>query len=111
MRTRRRCGTTWALAVDPNNPDALFLDAIDIWKSTDGGKTLTDISCGYHVGLNPIGSPVHVDKHVLAYQPGSSTNLLAGSDGGIYVSNNAANAPQGTLDRRSSTRRRSRTST
>ena len=85
-----------ALAVDPNNPDALFLDAIDIWKSTDGGKTLTDISCGYHVGLNPIGSPVHVDQHALAYQPGSSTNLMAGSDGGIYVSNNAANAPQGT---------------
>ena len=52
------------LAVDPNNPDAFFLDAIDIWKSTDGGKTLTDISCGYYAGLNPIGSPVHVDNHV-----------------------------------------------
>ena len=85
------------LAVDPNNPDALFLDAIDIWKSTDGGRTLTDITCGYYAGLNPIGAPVHVDNHTLAYQPGSSTNLLAGNDGGIYVSNNAANAPRGTL--------------
>ncbi|MFL6006850.1 MAG: hypothetical protein ACJ744_11460 [Gaiellaceae bacterium] len=85
-----------ALAVDPNNPDALFLDAIDIWKSTDGGKTLTDISCGYHTGVTPVASPVHVDQHALAYQPGSSTNLMAGSDGGIYVSNDAANAPQGT---------------
>src|SRR5712691_1142491 len=84
------------LAVDPNNPDAFFLDAIDIWKSNDGGKTLTDISCGYYSGLNPIGAPVHVDNHVLAYQPGSSSNLLAGNDGGIYVSNNAVNAPQGT---------------
>src|SRR5215212_4553636 len=84
------------LAVDPNNPDAFFLDAIDIWKSTDGGKTLTDISCGYYTGLNPISAPVHVDNHVLAYQPGSSTNLLAGNDGGIYVSNNAVNAPKGT---------------
>jgi hypothetical protein len=82
------------LAVDPNNPNALFMDAIDIWKSTDGGQTLTDISCGYHAGL--IAAPVHVDNHVLAYQPGSSTNLLAGNDGGIYVSNNAANAPEGT---------------
>jgi photosystem II stability/assembly factor-like uncharacterized protein len=86
------------LAVDPNNSKALFLDAIDIWKSTDGGKTLTDISCGYYTGLNPISAPVHVDNHVLAYQPGSSTNLLAGNDGGIYVSNNAANAPEGTAD-------------
>ena len=85
------------LAVDPNNPDALFLDAIDIWKSNDGGQTLTDISCGYYTGLNPISAPVHVDNHVLAYAPGSSSTLLAGNDGGIYVSNNAANAPQGTL--------------
>jgi hypothetical protein len=84
------------LAVDPNNPNALFLDAIDIWKSNDGGKTLTDITCGYYAGLNPISAPVHVDNHALAYQPGSSTNLLAGNDGGIYVSNNAANAPEGT---------------
>jgi hypothetical protein len=84
------------LAVDPNNPDALLLDAIDIWKSNDGGQTLTDVTCGYYTGLNPISAPVHVDNHVLAYQPGSSTNLLAGNDGGIYVSNNAANAPQGT---------------
>jgi hypothetical protein len=84
------------LAVDPNNPDALFLDAIDIWKSTDGGHTLTDVTCGYYAGLNPISAPVHVDNHVLAYQPGSSSNLLAGNDGGVYVSNDAINAPQGT---------------
>jgi hypothetical protein len=84
------------LAVDPNNPDALFLDAIDIWKSTDGGHTLTDVTCGYYAGLNPISAPVHVDNHALAYQPGSSSNLLAGNDGGVYVSNDAINAPQGT---------------
>jgi hypothetical protein len=81
------------LAIDPNNPDALFLDMIDVWKSTDGGVTMTDISCGYYVGLNPIGAPMHVDNQVLAYQPGSSTTLLAGNDGGIYVSNNAASIP------------------
>ena len=85
------------LAVDPADPDVLFLDAIDIWKSADGGQTLTDVSCGYYAGLNPISAPVHVDNHFLAYQPGSSTNLLAGNDGGIYVSNNAANVPVGTL--------------
>ena len=57
------------LAVDPNNPNALFLDMIDIWKSKDGGATMTDISCGYYVGLNPISAPIHVDNHVLAYAP------------------------------------------
>jgi hypothetical protein len=83
------------LAVDPNDPNVLFMDSIDIWKSVDGGKTLTDISCGYHLGLNPISAPVHVDNHVLAYQPGSSNTLLAGNDGGVYVSNDAANTPVG----------------
>ena len=86
------------LAVDPVNPDVFFMDAIDIWKSTDGGSTLTDISCGYFVGLNPIGAPVHVDNHVLAYAPGLAgpDTLLAGNDGGIYVSNNAASVPVAT---------------
>jgi hypothetical protein len=83
------------LAVDPNDPNVLFMDSIDIWKSVDGGHTLTDISCGYHLGLNPISAPVHVDNHALAYQPGSSDTLLAGNDGGVYVSNDAANTPIG----------------
>jgi hypothetical protein len=85
------------LAVDPTDPNVLFFDAIDIWKSTDGGQTLTDVTCGYYAGLNPISAPVHVDNHVLAYKPGSPNTLLAGNDGGIYVSNDAANAPEGTL--------------
>jgi hypothetical protein len=84
------------VAVDPTNPNALYLDMIDVWKSTDGGSTMTDISCGYYAGLNPISAPMHVDNHVLMYQPGSSTTLLAGNDGGIYVSNNAANVPVAT---------------
>ena len=80
------------VAVDPTNPNVLFMDAIDIWKSNDGGVTLTDISCGYHAGLNPVGAPVHVDNHALAYAPpvgGVAATLLAGNDGGVYVSQNA----------------------
>ena len=79
-----------ALAVDPNNPDAIFLDEIDIWKSTDGGTTLTDITCGYTLGL--AGNATHVDQHALTFLPGSSTSMLAGNDGGIYLTLDA-NAP------------------
>ena len=87
-----------AVAVDPTNPDVLYMDAIDIWKSTNGGDTLVDVSCGYYTGL--INNPVHVDNHVLVYAPpvnGVANTLLAGSDGGIYVSSDAANVPDPAL--------------
>jgi hypothetical protein len=77
------------LAVDPNNADVLFMGTFDIWKSTDGGQSFTDVTCGYAGGTS-----VHVDQHALAYLPGSSSVLLAGSDGGAYVSLDAnANPP------------------
>jgi hypothetical protein len=72
------------VAVDPNNSDIVFLDTHDIWKSTNGGTVFTDITCGYAGGTS-----VHVDQHALAFVPGSSSVLLAGSDGGAYVSTNA----------------------
>jgi hypothetical protein len=84
-----------ALAVDPTDPNTLIVDILDIWKSTDGGATLTDVTCGYTLGLAV--APEHVDQHALAYAPpvaGVASTLLAGSDGGIYVSNNANAAVQ-----------------
>ena len=60
------------------------MDTHDIWKSTNGGTTFTDLTCGYAGGTT-----VHVDQHALAFAPGSSSVLLAGSDGGAYVSTNA----------------------
>ncbi|HET9315482.1 MAG TPA: hypothetical protein VFQ51_07810 [Vicinamibacteria bacterium] len=72
------------LAVDPNNPDVVFMDTHDIWRSTNGGTTFVDLTCGYAGGTS-----VHVDNHALAFVPGSSSVLLTGSDGGAYVSTNA----------------------
>ena len=76
-----------AMAVDPTDPNTLFLDTFDIWKSTNGGTTFTDLTCGYAGGTS-----VHVDQHALAFVPGNNSVLLAGSDGGAYVSTNANTA-------------------
>ena len=80
-------GQNWynqAIAVDPNNPDIVFMSTIDIYKSVNGGTNFANITCGYAGGTS-----VHVDQHALAFVPGSSSVLLAGSDGGAYVSSNA----------------------
>lgn len=72
------------MAVDPNDSNTVFLDTFDIFRSANGGTTFTDLTCGYNGG-----NQVHVDQHALAFVPGSSTTLLAGSDGGSYVTLNA----------------------
>jgi hypothetical protein len=87
-------GQNWynqSIAVDPNNPDIVFMGTIDVYKSVNGGTTFVNITCGYAGG-----NSVHVDQHALAFVPGSSSVLLAGSDGGAYVSTNA-NAPTPTF--------------
>jgi hypothetical protein len=72
------------IAVDPNDPNVIFFDNVDVWKSTDGGDTIRDVTCGYSTIQVP--RPVHVDQHAITFLPGSSTRALFGNDGGIYLS-------------------------
>jgi hypothetical protein len=76
------------MAVDPNNPDVVYMSTVDIFKSTNGGTTFVNTTCGYAGG-----NVVHVDHHALAYVPGSSSVMIAGSDGGAYVTTNATSTP------------------
>lgn len=69
------------LAVDPNNENAVFTGAIDLFKTTNGGTSWTQISHWY----GGFGFPeVHADQHAIVFQPASSTNIVFGNDGGIY---------------------------
>ncbi|MCA9958797.1 MAG: hypothetical protein KC443_07180 [Anaerolineales bacterium] len=80
-------GQTWynaGVSVDPNNPDVVFLSMIDIYRSTNGGDTFNNLTCGYNGGFE-----VHVDNHARAFVGNSSSTMLAGSDGGTYVTHNA----------------------
>lgn len=74
------------LAVSPTDPNVVFIDMIDIWRSPNGGTTMTDVTCGYGSGTT------HVDQHALTFVPGSGTTMLAGNDGGIYLTTNAHQA-------------------
>ena len=74
------------IAVDPNNPDRIFVDTFEVWLANRTGTTWYDTTCGYS-GPNP--KPVHVDQHALAFVPGSSSMLLAGNDGGVHGTANA----------------------
>ena len=82
-----------AVAVDPTNPDRVFISTFDVWLATRTGSTFNDTTCGYSYSGT---GPVHVDQHALAFVPGSSSILLLGNDGGIHGTINADAASQTT---------------
>lgn len=78
------------MSVSPTNPNELFLSAVDLFKSSNGGGTFTNSTCGY--GGGSLGDFVHVDHHARSYVAGDPTKLLVGSDGGVYFTDNADEA-------------------
>lgn len=71
-----------ALAVSPTNADEIYTGCLNVWKSTDGGVSVTK--------MNNWSSPsapsyTHADIHYLGFH---GNRLFCGSDGGIYVSSN-----------------------
>lgn len=73
-----------ALAVSSSNANEIYTGCLNVWKSTDGGATVTKV--------NDWSSPAsatytHADIHYLGFH---GTNLFVGSDGGIYRSTNNA---------------------
>ncbi|MBX6325596.1 MAG: hypothetical protein IRY93_06130, partial [Chthoniobacterales bacterium] len=76
-----------AVAVDPNNPDRVFISTFDVWFATRTGTVWNDTTCGY--SYSGAAGPVHVDQHALAFVPGSSSILLLGNDGGVHGTTNA----------------------
>lgn len=106
-------GTTWTLRnsgtqylntqgwygndlwVDPTNNSFLVVGGIDLYRSTDGGSTLTRISDWkqYHTGLS-----AHADQHAIVAAPGydgsSNRRVYFGNDGGIQTAANVSTVTQ-----------------
>jgi len=76
-----------AVAVDPNDPERVFISTFDVWFATRTGTLFRDTTCGYSYSGG--AGPVHVDQHALAFVPGSSSILLLGNDGGTHGTTNA----------------------
>ncbi|HET6512328.1 MAG TPA: hypothetical protein VFH43_09055 [Candidatus Kapabacteria bacterium] len=70
---------------NPKNGDELYLGGIDVLRSTDLGRTFTNItrSYGSYYFKNDRGQ--HPDQHHLAFTADpSGTELVVGSDGGVF---------------------------
>ncbi len=89
--TRNQAWYDLSMAVDPNNPQRVFIGGIDLLVTDDGGQTWDQVSQWY--GGN--GLPyVHADQHVAIFYKNSSSRILFGNDGGVFLSTNAnTNSP------------------
>ncbi len=74
------------LSVDPQNPGVVYASGQDLLRSTDGGLSFRNLTCGYA----NFDAVVHVDHHARAFVAGDSNRLLIGTDGGVYYSANAS---------------------
>ena len=88
-------GSTWMLAngdsrltsrawyfmgitIDPNNPDVIYMPNIALYKSEDGGKTISIVR----------GAPGGDDYHQLWVDPKDSAHMIVGTDQGTTISVN-----------------------
>jgi photosystem II stability/assembly factor-like uncharacterized protein len=82
------------VGVNPTNQNLVLTGGIDVFKSTNGGTTLTQKSYWYnwYFGVTPPGGPegppdyVHADQHSITYNPNNPNIIYLGTDGGVFRS-------------------------
>lgn len=90
-------GQAWydlILAVDPNNQNTIIAGGIDLFRSTDGAGTWSQISKWSNNNnlANLNCSYVHADQHQVQFKPGSSSTVVFGTDGGVFYTSSLASA-------------------
>lgn len=79
-------GQAWydlASGVSPVDENVVFIGGVDLFRSTNGGQTWTQISYWNANRTSP--NYVHADHHELVFVPGSDSLLVSGSDGGLSI--------------------------
>lgn len=71
------------MEVNPADANKVTLASINQWQTSNGGTSWTIKSHWTGAGGKPT---VHSDFHCIQYEPGSSTTLYSGSDGGLWKS-------------------------
>lgn len=82
---RREAASYLHITADTQDPDTVYVQHVEVWKSTDGGKTFA---------TRPMQ---HSDHHAMWIDPKNARRIIDGSDGGASVTLNGG-ASWSTLD-------------
>jgi len=75
------------IAVDPTNPDHVFMGNVEFIQSTNG-ETFTPVRNpgGPGGGIDPFDSYTHLDHHIIRFAPTDPSIIYVGCDGGVFKS-------------------------
>jgi photosystem II stability/assembly factor-like uncharacterized protein len=76
----------WFAATAPNNPDVLYLGAIEVHKGVRGATGRWSWST---ISARGSGESIHPDQHAIAFSPANPSVVYIGNDGGLYRSPDA----------------------
>jgi photosystem II stability/assembly factor-like uncharacterized protein len=82
------------LHASPADANTIYVGSRDIYKSTDGGLTWTNLTSNFippfsdkcSFAYAPRFSKAHADQHSFAFSPSDPQVFYAGNDGGVYKS-------------------------
>jgi uncharacterized protein (TIGR03437 family) len=83
------------IAVDPLDPERVWVGGIDLFRSDDSGRNWGVASYWWieDPGANALSPYAHADHHVIVFHPQyngtSNQTMFAGGDGGIFRTDNA----------------------
>ncbi len=63
--------------IDPIDPATIFVPSLDLHRSKNGGTSFSNVS-----------DIMHVDQHAIYIHPMNTDFVVAGNDGGVYISEN-----------------------
>ena len=78
----------FTIGVDPNNPQRVWVGGLDVHRTTNGGQSWYRFSDWAQMYYGGGSDYVHADQHAIVFKPGSSTEILFASDGGVFRSDN-----------------------
>ncbi len=79
-------GQAWydlTIAIHPTNPNEVIVGGIDLFKTTNGGTSWTQLS-KWWPGIQVTAPVVHADQHEILYRPEAPNDVIFGNDGGVY---------------------------
>ena len=84
------------LFVHPTDANTIFVGTRDLWRSTDGGATYTNLTRNFTVagGYTPTQSRAHPDQHHFYISPSNPNLVYIAGDGGLWRSTDSANTFQ-----------------
>lgn len=81
----------FAIDVNPNNTDHFYIGGLDVYHSFNAGTNYTHVSDWSMMYYGGGDNYVHADIHAISFKPGSSTEAIFGTDGGVFYTANADN--------------------